>query len=171
MDDQKYRVRVCMPYDFKQGKTAAESHRILSEVFENAIPSLLQCQQWFQRFQGGHVTLEDEERGYKPQIVNNEELRLVVESDPSQTTRELTKTFNCTHVTIENHLHAIGKSNRCGRWIPHKLTDDNKAARITGAEILLWRTKTSGFLDSIVTSDESGFALITQAKKAVAEPR
>ena len=87
MDDQKYRVRVCMPYDFKQGKTAVESHRILSEVFENAVPSLLQCQRWFQRFQDGHETLEDEERGHNPQIVNYEELRLVVESNPSQTTR------------------------------------------------------------------------------------
>ena len=87
MDDQKYRVRVCMPYDFKQGKTAVESHRILSEVFENAIPSLLQCQQWFQHFQDGDENLEDKERGHNPQIVNNEELRLVVESDLSQTTR------------------------------------------------------------------------------------
>ena len=86
MDDQKYRVRVYMPYDFKQGKTAVESHRILSEVFENAVPSLLQCQRWFQCFQDGHETLEDEERRHNPQIVNNEELRLVVESDPSQAT-------------------------------------------------------------------------------------
>ena len=154
MDDQKYRARVCMPYDFKQGKTAVEFHRILSEVFENAVPSLLQCQQWFQRFQGGHVTLEDEERGYKPQIVNNEELRLVVESDPSQTIRESAKTFNCSHTTTETHLHAIDKSNRCGRWVSHKFTDDNKATRTTDVGILLRRAKTNGFLDFIVTSDE-----------------
>ena len=55
---------------------------------------------------------------------------------------------------IENHLHAIGKSNQCGRWVSHKLTDDNKMTRITDAEILLRRTKTSGFLDSIVMLDE-----------------
>ena len=83
MDDQKYRVRVCMLYDFKQGKTAAESHRILSQVFENDAPSERQCRRWFQRFQAGDETLEDEERGHNPKIVNNEELRLVIHSDPS----------------------------------------------------------------------------------------
>ena len=165
MDDQKYRVCVCMPYDFKQGKTATESHRILSEVFENDVPSLRQCYRWFQRFHDGDETLEDEERGHNPQIVNNEELRLVVESDPSQTTRELAKTFNCTHVTIGNHLHAIGKSNRCGRWVPHNLINDNKATRITDAGILLRRAKTSAFLDSIVTSDEKWIRFDNTSRK------
>ena len=108
-------MRVCTLYDFKQGKTAVESHKIMSKVFKNGLPSLRQCQRWFQRFQAGDETLEDEERGHNPQIVNNEELRLVVESDPSQTARELAKTFNCSHTTIESHLHAIEKSNRCGR--------------------------------------------------------
>ena len=147
MDDQKYRMRICMLYDFKQGKTAAESHRILSEVFENDVPSLRQCYRWFQRFHDGDETLEDEERGHNSQIVNNDQLRLVVESDPSQTARELAKTFDCSHTTIEIHLHAIDKSNR---WVPHKLTDDSKATCITDAGILLQRVKTSGFLDSIV---------------------
>ena len=147
-------MRVCTLYDFKQGKTVTEFYRILSEVYKNDAPSLRQCWRWFQRFQAGDETLEDEERGHNSQIVNNDELRLVVESDPSQTARELAKTFNCSHTTTETHLHAIDKSNRCGRWVSHKLTDDNKATRITDVGILLRRAKTSGFLDFIVTSDE-----------------
>ena len=97
MDDQKYRVRVYMLYDFKWGKTTAESHRALSEVFESDAPSERQYQKWFQRFQVGDETIEEGERGYNPQVVNNEELGLVVGLDPSQTTRELEKAFNCVH--------------------------------------------------------------------------
>ena len=97
--------------------------------------------------------------------MNNDELRLVVESDPSQTTRELAKTFNCSHTTIGTHLHAIGKSNRCGRWVPHKLTDVSKTKRITNAGILLRCTKTSGFLDFIATSDEKWTRFDNRSRK------
>lgn len=37
MSDQKFRVRVCLLYDFKQGKTAAESHRTLCNSFGESV--------------------------------------------------------------------------------------------------------------------------------------
>ena len=117
MIEQKYRLRAYMLYDFKQGKTATESHRILCELFGDDVPSVRQCQRWFQRFQEGDESLEDEEHGQRPEIVDNEALKEAVESDPSQTTRELANKFGCHHATISNHLHAIGNSNRCGKWV------------------------------------------------------
>ncbi|VDO66267.1 unnamed protein product [Heligmosomoides polygyrus] len=46
-----HRCEVCLLYDFKQGRTAAESHRTLSGVLGNEVPSVRQCQQWFQLFE------------------------------------------------------------------------------------------------------------------------
>lgn len=143
-----------MLYDFKQGKTAAESHRILCKVFGDDVLVLRQCHRWFQRFRDGDESLEDEKHQRRPQVVDNEALKEAVKLDPCQTTRELAEKFGCTHGTIENHLHAIGKVNRSGKWVPHELSNNNKTTRVTYAGILLRKVKNSGFLDSIVTSDE-----------------
>lgn len=158
-------VRVCMFYDFKQGKSAAESHVSLRKVFGDDVPVLRQCQRWFQRFRDGDETLEDEKHQRRPQVIDNEALREAIESDPCQTTRELAETFGCTHGTIENHLHAIGKVNRSGKWIPHELTNHNKTIRITYAGFNLRKVKNSGFLDSILTSDEKWISYNNATRK------
>ena len=59
-----------------------------------------------------------------------------------------------SHTAIEKRLHALGKSNRSGKWIPHELSEENKATRVITAGILLKLAKKGSFLDSIVTSDE-----------------
>src|SRR6185295_6707409 len=92
-------------------------------------------------------------------------LKEAIELDPTQTTRELAETFGCTHTIIENHLHAIGKTNRCGKWVPHKLSDANKAALVAMAEILLRSAKNSGFFNSIVTSDEKWISYENATRK------
>ncbi|RCN42556.1 hypothetical protein ANCCAN_11467 [Ancylostoma caninum] len=62
--------------------------------------------------------------------------------------------YGCDQKTIVNHLHAMGKTNRQGKWIPQQPSDANKAARVSIAGILIRLGKNSGFYDSIVTSDE-----------------
>ncbi|KAK6726303.1 hypothetical protein RB195_004552 [Necator americanus] len=88
-----------------------------------------QCYKWFQRFENGNESLEDEEHRSRPQVVDDELLKKAIESDPTQTTRKLALEFGCSNSTIDEHLHTIGKTNRCGKWVPHKLSDENKAVR------------------------------------------
>ena len=97
--------------------------------------------------------------------MDNDTLKEAIESDPCQTTLELAEIFGCDQKTIVNHLHAIGKTNRHGKWVPHQLSDANKAARVTNAGILLRHTKNSGFLDSIVTSDEKWIQFNNPSRK------
>ncbi|KAK6750447.1 hypothetical protein RB195_002430 [Necator americanus] len=165
MLDQKFRMRACMWYDFKQGKSAAESHCALSEVFGEEALSESQCRRWFQRFKNGNESLEGEEHGSRPQVVDDQVLKSVIELDPRQTTRELATHFGCSNSTIHEHLLAIGKTNRCGKWVPHQLSDANKAARVAMAGILLRRSKNSGFFDSVVTSDEKWICFDNATRK------
>lgn len=154
MNESTYRIRVCLLYDFKQGKTAAETHKSIKMVFGDESISERQIRNWFERFRKGNEDLENEERGHPPKMLDQEDLRAVVEDDPSLTTRTLADMFGTSHTTIEKYLHDMGKSNRAGKWIPHSLSDVNKATRIILSGILLNKSKYSGFWDSILTSDE-----------------
>ncbi|PIC33252.1 hypothetical protein B9Z55_013297 [Caenorhabditis nigoni] len=154
MSDQKFRLRAFLWHEFKEGKTAAEAHRSLPPVFvENAL-SKSQCRRCFHRFRSGEESLEDDERSGRPEIIDNDALRQAVELDPCLTTRSLSEQFNCSHMTILRHLHALGKSVRCGKWVPHELSEANKKKRVEVANDLLRRSKNRGFFHSILTSDE-----------------
>ncbi|XGW15080.1 hypothetical protein V3C99_000958 [Haemonchus contortus] len=72
---------------------------------------------------------------------------------PHQTTRQLATHVGCSKFIIHEQLLAIGKKNRCRKWVPHKLSDSNQATQVAMAEILLHRSKNSGFFNSIITSD------------------
>uniref|UniRef100_A0A183GT96 Histone-lysine N-methyltransferase SETMAR n=1 Tax=Heligmosomoides polygyrus TaxID=6339 RepID=A0A183GT96_HELPZ len=130
--------------DYKCRRTAAESHCFLYEVFGN--------ERWFQRFRDGDESLEDEEHQRCTEVVDSQELKEAVESDLTTTARELAQRFSCHRSTISDHFHAIGKKDRSGKWVPHHLSDTNKAARVAIAGILIRKTKNSNFYDSIVTS-------------------
>ncbi|CAJ0924556.1 unnamed protein product, partial [Mesorhabditis belari] len=72
MEDLKYRMRVCLWYDYKQDKTAAESHRDLLRVFGDEALSETQCKRWYRRFKEGDESLEDEPRQGRPELLQND---------------------------------------------------------------------------------------------------
>ncbi|WKX94136.1 hypothetical protein Q1695_011417 [Nippostrongylus brasiliensis] len=125
MDSEKLRVRICMWYDFKLGKTAAESHRALCSVFGEQVLSERQVRNWFLRFRDGYDSLEDEGHERRPVSVNSGVLKEAIELDPRQTTRELAAQFGCSHTTVTTHLKAIGKESSKGEQpIPTPIPDD-----------------------------------------------
>ncbi|CAJ0949369.1 unnamed protein product, partial [Mesorhabditis belari] len=79
MSDQKFRLRACLWYEFKQGKSAAEAHRALSQVFDKDALSESQCKRWFQRFRDGDESLEDQKHGSRPQIIDNDALKEAID--------------------------------------------------------------------------------------------
>uniref|UniRef100_A0A7I4YEM2 HTH_48 domain-containing protein n=1 Tax=Haemonchus contortus TaxID=6289 RepID=A0A7I4YEM2_HAECO len=48
-----------MWYGFEQGKSAAESHRVISEAFGKEASSESQCLRWFQHFKNGQTVTAD----------------------------------------------------------------------------------------------------------------
>ncbi|EPB74101.1 hypothetical protein ANCCEY_06828 [Ancylostoma ceylanicum] len=136
MSDQKDRLRVRMLYDFKQGKTAAESHRSLCHASGEDVISERQCGRWFERFRNGDESLKDEDHLRGSHVVDSDALKGATESDPCQTAY----TSADVDVWPEDYRQP--------------LTDAIKAARVSIAGVLLRLAKNSGFYGSIVTSDE-----------------
>ena len=166
MSEQRCRICVCMLYDFKFGKNAAKSHQNLCKSFGNDVILESQVRRWFQKFRGGNETLDDEDHSRRPSAVDEESLKREIELDPRQTTRELAQMFGVSQTCISEHLHKIGKKNRQGKWVPHTLSDSNRATRITMAGILPRFSRNRSFYDSILTSDkENGSNMIIQIER------
>uniref|UniRef100_A0A1I7T744 HTH_48 domain-containing protein n=2 Tax=Caenorhabditis tropicalis TaxID=1561998 RepID=A0A1I7T744_9PELO len=89
MTDPKFLMRACLWYDFKKHTTSAASFRTLSEIFDDKVLTQTQVYEWFEQFKTSDDSLEDNGRGNPPQTIHNDILKQVIESDPSQTTREL----------------------------------------------------------------------------------
>ena len=64
---EKVFLRGVLLHYFNTKKSAAESHRILVEVFGEHALAERTCQKWFARFTSGDFDLEDEERPGQPQ--------------------------------------------------------------------------------------------------------
>ena len=85
---------------FNMKKTAAESHRILVEVYGEHALAGRTCQKWFARFESGDFGLEDEERPGQPKKFEDEELEALLDEDCCQTQEELTESLGVTQAAI-----------------------------------------------------------------------
>ena len=55
---------------------------------------------------------------------------------------------------ISMRLHAMGKVQKIGKWVPHELNDRQIERHQNTCQILLARQKRKSFLRRIVTGDE-----------------
>ena len=82
---EKVFLRGVLLHYFNMKKTAAESHRILVEVYGEHALAERTCQKWFARFKSGDFGLEDEERPGQPKKFEDEELEALLDEDCCQT--------------------------------------------------------------------------------------
>jgi len=146
-------IRHCMLFLFRQQKNATDATREISLTYGNVL-KVNKCQRWFQKFQSGNFDLLDDHRSGRPPKLDNEILESLVVSNPCQTIQELSTNLNSSWSSTQEHLKQIGKVYRCGKWIPHDLSKDNKMKRLTISYTLLTRQKNEPFLHRVVTGDE-----------------
>ena len=91
-------IRACLLYEFKLGTKAAEACRKICAAFGEGTIAERTGQKWFKKFPSGNRNLEGEPRSGRPSIVNNEDIKLAIEQDSSQTCQDLALRFNVTLV-------------------------------------------------------------------------
>lgn len=135
-------------------KSAAESHRLLVELYGDHCLSRTQCKEWFTRFKSGDFDIKDKERPGQPKMFEDEELEALLEEDSCQTQEELAKSLNVTQAAVSKRLKSLGFIAKQGNWVPHDLKPRDVERRFCMSEILLGRYKNKSFLHRIVTGDE-----------------
>jgi histone-lysine N-methyltransferase SETMAR len=165
MKDEKLFLRSCILYEFKLGHSArAAAANICTALGEGSITHVTCCH-WFKKFRSGDTDLNDDPRPGRGPTINDEGLQTLLEINPRQTTRELANKLGCGHTTVEDHLHAMGKVLKLGTWVPHVLTEDNKASRVTICNSLLLHPHREDFLNQIITGDEKWVMFANHTRK------
>lgn len=150
----KEHLRHSMFLLFNLKKTAAKSTILLREAYGDHAPSADTCERWFKRFRTGDYDLKDREREGQPKKFKDAELVNLLAQDNTQTQKQLATQLDVSQHAISDRLHAMGKVQVAGKWIPHELNERSIEKRKTTCEILMERYRRKSFLHHIVTSDE-----------------
>ena len=143
-------------------KTAAESHRILVEVYGEHALAERTFQKWFAQFKIDDFCLEDKERPGQSKKFEGEELEALLDEDCCQTQEEFAESLGLTQAAISIRLKAAGYIQKQGNWVPHELKPRDVERRFWMPEMLLERHKKKSFLDLIVTGDEKWIHYISE---------
>lgn len=94
-------------------------------------------------------------------------MQALLDEDDSQTQEQLAASLKVSRQAVSLRLHAMGKIQKEGKWMPHELTERNLAQRKTTAEILLERYHTieSPFCTVLLPEMRNGFISIIQRGK------
>ena len=144
---------VLLGYYFSK-KTAAESYRLMQEVYGDNALAKTQCFEWFSRFKSGYFDIKDKERPGQPKKFEDEELETLLSEDSCQTQEELAKSLGVTRQAISKRLNALGFIQKQGNWVPYELKPRDVERRFCMSEMLLERHKKNSFLHRIITGDE-----------------
>ena len=111
------------------------------------------CRDWFRRFKSDDFDLSNEDRGKPPKKFEDSELQALLDEDSTQTLKRLAKALGVDQVTITRRLHAIGKSQKEGKWVLYELKERHWKAK-NYLWIFVWHFKRKSFLLRIVTGDK-----------------
>lgn len=147
---------------FMEGKTAKESHEILSEVFSDQAPSYATAKNWFCNFRRGRESLEDDPRSGRPaEAVTPENVSAVkqmIQSDRRVTYSEIQAKLHIGSGSLHKIIHDyLGARKLVSRWIPHMLSEEQKEARVSWCHFMKQRfnSGTSRRTWDILTGDET----------------
>lgn len=79
--------------------------------------------------------------------------------------------LGCSHDTVHRHLVKLDLIQKLGKWLPHRLTDDQKWQRMTICSSLLSRKSDKEWIKQIVTGDEKWVLYVNHTSKRQWLPR
>ena len=128
---------------FNLKKSIAESHRKLVETYGDNALSETTCRDWFRRFNDDNFDLSDKKRENRPRKVEDYQLQALLDEDDTQSQKMLAEQLGVSQAAISMRLHATGKVQKIGKWMPHEMNDKQMERRQNTCQILLARQKKS----------------------------
>lgn len=173
-----FKQRAAIDFCVKLGKSFTETHQMLQSAYSDECLSRTQVYEWFKRFESGRETLNDDERPGRPKTglseENIEKMREFIKNNKKSSVKLIEMELGIPQTTAHRILTEVfGFRKVNSRFVPHKLTEDQKMARIDHSkDIIKSARKDPNFLKTIVTGDETWcFKYEPETKRQSAEWR
>lgn len=98
-------LQILFLYEFKLGHSAAKASRNIKSVFGEGCVSERTIRWWFEKFRSGDLSLKNEPRGRPKSVLDEDQLRALVEAKPKTAIRDLAAdlgvfaTDSCSSIT------------------------------------------------------------------------
>ena len=162
MELNREHFRAIIFHNFRRGLSRQECIDELKSLYGDEAPSYSTVKNWFNEFNRGRRSLEDEGREGRPKTVvvpeNIDAVRELIMQDRHVTYREIEASLGISSTSIHSILHGhLAVKKVCSRWIPHNLTVAQKKARVDWCKEILkkYNRGVSKDVYKIVTGDES----------------
>ena len=145
MELTREHFRAIIFHNFRRGLSRQECIDELKSLYGDEAPSYSTVKNWFNEFNRGRRSLEDEGREGRPKTVvvpeNIDAVRELIMQDRHVTYREIEASLGISSTSIHSILHGhLAVKKVCSRWIPHNLTVAQKKARVDWCKEILKNT-------------------------------
>ena len=97
---------------FRKEKNAAQGAKKLRDVYGKEALNDRQCRNWFDKFRSGDFSLKDEQRSGRPNKVDDDQIKAIIESDRHVTVRKIEEKLKITKSTIDRDIQRLGLVNK-----------------------------------------------------------
>lgn len=162
MEVSRESFRAMIYYDYKRGITFHESHKNFKAAFGDSAPSLATITYWYREYKRGRDSVKDDPRPERPPTAVTHEnvirVEWLIKERRNITHREIQDELQIGSQAVATILHDHLKVRKvASRWIPHLLTDEQKARRVDWCQFMMEKFDggSSQAVSYILTTDES----------------
>jgi DNA-binding MarR family transcriptional regulator len=115
-------------------------------------------QEWTARFRAGQITVDDESKSGRPAHTDfGDAVLAFLERQPQWSAKEIGRALCSRETTVTRVLDELNLRYFAAKWIPHELSDEEKAVRvsISGDSLQMFSEFGPRQWDDLTTGDES----------------
>ncbi|GFU81657.1 transposase [Trichonephila clavipes] len=98
MENQKEHCRHILLFLFPQREKASQAHKKLCAVYGNETLKERLYQNWLAKFRSGDFSLKDEKRSGRPVELDDDLIKIIIDSDRHFTTREIAQKLHALKI-------------------------------------------------------------------------
>ena len=148
-------LRKLIYYCWRRDLTTAAIEKEINKTLGAGTVSVRTCADWVAKFKAGDYNVSDKERSGRPSYELEEDITAVLDGNRHATCQNIANEIGTSRDYVRKTLLKMGKRYLCNSWVPHMLSDAQKANRKEICEELLAKYHRNNFLHRLITVDES----------------